>query len=313
VVKLPQKLAKDDLEKLGNITSMEISAVYTGENVENRLQIESDAFSKLVKIEHISLRGVKLAPNPHLIAWNGEEDDHEDETRKKHVHLKEEAGEEHHEEISLETLKAKLQFQEKLPPILPYDEYLKFLESHGKLTTFANVTSLKTLKLTDVMIHHPNREMISGLPNLQELTFERCRIKFLGPRFFSGLSALKKLSLANNDILALDFQLFLGLESLESLDLSNNKIDHLSMLSFPHLPKLTDVSIINNPLTDVFPSSFMVFDNLKSLKIGDHEVQVSFVLQHKSRSKKIMKYSVCINNVTVCKLKYFPIKIKCFV
>lgn len=189
-----------------------------------------------------------------------------------------------------------LEIEEEIE-ILPYEVYVLEMQK-SKIVSFYGWKKLLVLRIHNCNIQELHYEMFDGLENLQHLSLENNDIKIVPPFTFFGALHIKTLSLSRNTILNLNYRSLAGLLCLEKLDLSDNNITRLSELTFPPFPKLQIIDLRKNPIKYIFPGSFAVMNNTKSLTIGDDLVQIDLSSDNSFQSLENLEYLNLINITT---------------
>lgn len=167
--------------------------------------------------------------------------------------------------ISLETLP-----EDEDIDIVPYDVYIQEIKK-SRLATFYGWDHLEVLRIHHCRLDELHWEMFDGLLELQHLSLEHNQIKIVPAFALYGAMHIKTLSLAYNSILDFNYRSLAGLLDLEILDLSHNSLSKLSELSFPPFPKLEYVDFRHNPIRFIFPASFGVMNNTRTMYLGSKE------------------------------------------
>lgn len=188
-----------------------------------------------------------------------------------------------------------LEIEEEIK-ILPYEVYILEMQ-RSKIVSFYGWKKLLVLRIHNCNIQELHYEIFDGLEILQHLSLENNNIRVVPPFTFFGALHIKSLSLARNHILNLNYRSLAGLLCLERLDLSDNNITRLSELTFPPFPKLEIVDLRKNPIKYIFPGSFAVMNNTKSLTIGDDMIQINLTSDNSFLSLDNLQY-LNLNNIT---------------
>ncbi|XP_055853024.1 leucine-rich repeat-containing protein 15-like [Episyrphus balteatus] len=154
--------------------------------------------------------------------------------------------------------------------IVPYDVYIQEIKK-SRLATFYGWEHLEVLRINHCRLDEMHWEMFDGLLELQHLSLEHNEIKIVPAFALYGAMHIKTLSLAYNSILDFNYRSLAGLLDLEVLDLSHNSLSKLSELSFPPFPKLEYVDFRHNPIRYIFPASFGVMNNTRTMHLGSKE------------------------------------------
>lgn len=178
--------------------------------------------------------------------------------------------------------------------IVPYEVYL-MEKKRAKSITFYGWTSLLILRIHDCQLDELYWEIFDGLETLEHLSLEHNKIKIVPPFAFFGAINIKSLSLARNFILDLHYRALAGLLELEQLDLSYNNITKLSELSFPPFPKLQKLDLRNNPIKYIFPATFGVMNNTKSMYFGSSEVALDLNTEDNFQYLNLLEELVIMN------------------
>ncbi|XP_063989049.1 toll-like receptor Tollo [Diachasmimorpha longicaudata] len=151
------------------------------------------------------------------------------------------------------------------------------------------------------------RDFFTPLKHLQELTIERCKIRYLPAGAFAsarnlrsltirthnndwsgmsmeinrdalrGLDRLRNLDLGDNNVWSLPTELLCAVPDLVSLNLTRNKLQDVLSLDFSQplsvcTPKLEVLELSDNDLNSLSNSSFRGLGKLKSLMLQDNDI-----------------------------------------
>jgi Leucine-rich repeat (LRR) protein len=194
----------------------------------NRIeQLESDVFSGLVDLEYIDLVGNKLQfLHPHTF-------------------------------VRLPNLLT-LNLSNNSALQIPTDRH--FINSHSlkhlgisgcnvfsvSVETFANVSALEWLDLSENRIRSLDIFLLKVLPKLTKLRLNRNEISEIIPGTFENFSRLEYLELVNNRIEHLRSDVFSGLVNLKYIHLQGNKLQYLHPDTFVGLPNLQSLFLSDN-------------------------------------------------------------------
>ncbi|XP_051926302.1 TLR4 interactor with leucine rich repeats [Hippocampus zosterae] len=128
--------------------------------------------------------------------------------------------------------------------------------------TFAHLTALTTLLLSENEIQHVGNKVFHNLTKLSTLSLCNNRIAHLHRGTLLGFSSLKEFLIDGNELEDIPAGLLDPLELVEHLDFSRNRISRVDSLAFIHLKHLRVLKLRNNFLTslpgDIFnPNNFL--------------------------------------------------------
>ena len=139
--------------------------------------------------------------------------------------------------------------------------------------SFADLTSLQVLDLSENKMAAVGAETFAMLPELRILRLSFNAIKNISPSAFIRLGQLKSLSLSGNELNALDAGVLQGLDSLSSLSLDRNEIAKVALDAFTSVAlTLEDLTLDNNKLSRV-PKAVSALVNLRTLDLGENEIR----------------------------------------
>ena len=144
-------------------------------------------------------------------------------------------------------------------------------EATFSLSKFKNVTKL----FIDGIINEIRYKTFSVFPFLNELTIDRCKLRYIAKGAFEGVKKLQVLHLANNALTVLPE---LPLRYLKTLDLSRNKITELVRKPFKFLKNLEVLSLKGNGLraNDITTSTFSGLTAINLLDLSNNQLTDKF-------------------------------------
>ena len=152
------------------------------------------------------------------------------------------------------------------PHVVSYDEFR--LHAAPQYSSFANLTSLRFLRLAHAGLEELQWQLFEGLSELRHLRLEHQLVRTLPDFAFFGCPGLRQLSLAGNRLLSVNMKGFAGLLDLETLDLSDNLISELSYITFAPFPMLRELSLAGNPVQTVLEGALDMMNGTEILRLG---------------------------------------------
>lgn len=235
------------------------------------------SFIQNVNFESIQLVGSETAKRPNNPIHPSESFDYVPNSEKVAYNL------------SLETLDEEIE-------ILPYEVYIMEIKK-SRMASFYGWENLEVLRIHNCKLDELYWEMFDGLIQLQHLSLEHNEIKIIPAFALYGVLHIKTLSLAHNYILDLNYRSLAGLLDLEILDLSYNNISKLSEMTFPPFPKLESIDFRHNPIRYIFPATFGIMNNTKTMFLGSKEAILELIANNPFESLELLKF-LSITNLT---------------
>lgn len=137
-------------------------------------------------------------------------------------------------------------------------------------TTFYGFKGLEMLQLNENKVVM-QQDTFEGLTNLNFLSFDKCKIRDIDPKWFIPLKSLKRLSFSKNEITELTSNVFSALVQLKELYLHFNLLKYITMNPFSKLWSLTKLNLSLNIIDFIAEGSFQ---DLKSLRYSMFSVCV---------------------------------------
>lgn len=113
---------------------------------------------------------------------------------------------------------------------------------------FRQINSVKTMKIMNISYDSFSENLLTNLPNLQDLTIHG-NLSAIDYDAFTSAPELKNLDISNCNLTRLSVDAFFGLSKLIRLDMSHNLISELNPGLFDHLTSLTELFLHHNKLT----------------------------------------------------------------
>jgi Leucine-rich repeat (LRR) protein len=132
---------------------------------------------------------------------------------------------------------------------------------------FSGLTQLQILNLYSNNLTNLNKDIFSGLTQLQELNFASNNLTNLDKDLFKYNTQLQKLYLWDNNLTNLDKNIFSGLTQLQELYLSRNNLTNLDKDLFKYNTQLQILSFSNNQLTNLDKDIFSGLTQLQKLSL----------------------------------------------
>ncbi|XP_054266773.1 protein toll-like [Macrosteles quadrilineatus] len=136
----------------------------------------------------------------------------------------------------------------------------------------ANLTKIKTVRLSGSKITSLPEDMFSGSINVVDLHLNRNLLTTLPDKIFLDLENLEYLDLSQNKITSLPGGLFSRTGRLKTLKLYYNQIADLPSNLFLQLKNLEFLDLRFNKLRDIRGDQFKTLDKLRSLNISDNQL-----------------------------------------
>ncbi|XP_015212611.2 TLR4 interactor with leucine rich repeats [Lepisosteus oculatus] len=154
---------------------------------------------------------------------------------------------------------------------------LRFLNLSGNkqtalrsVLTFAHLSSLTTLLLSENDIQHVGDGVFQNLKKLSKLSLSNNKISHLGTQALRGLSAVRELLIDGNLLTDIPLGLLDPLEKIEELDFSHNLISEVNSLAFRESKHLKVLKLKNNRLTALSGNIFAFNNGLYSLDLNEN-------------------------------------------
>lgn len=116
--------------------------------------------------------------------------------------------------------------------------------------SFIGLKMLKKLTLTNLVVTLLKRELLTGMPNLNELVMSG-NITELEFDAFLEVFRLQKLIISQCSLQNISMDSFIGLERLKILDLSHNLLEYLNPGTFDPLKNLKELYLHNNKFSEL--------------------------------------------------------------
>lgn len=144
--------------------------------------------------------------------------------------------------------------------------------------SFVGLKQLKKLTLRNLKITILKREILTGIPNLQELILSG-NIPELEFDAFVEVKMVEKLILAKCNICNVSMDAFLGLDKLKILDLSKNQLEYLPLGVFDDLTNLQELYLSNNKL-QTLPKGIFSYVHPKLIRMNNNPWHCSCEMSH---------------------------------
>jgi Leucine-rich repeat (LRR) protein len=155
---------------------------------------------------------------------------------------------------------------------ITFDNYNGKLKSINEIYYIKNPENVKSLYLTYNNLTNLDKDIFSGLTQLQKLDLSKNKLTSLDKELFSGLTQLQKLDLSKNKLTSLDKELFSGLTQLQKLYLWNNNLTQLDKNLFKNNTQLQELYLEDNKLTHLDKDLFKYNTQLRILSLGDNNL-----------------------------------------
>ncbi|XP_071445732.1 chondroadherin-like protein [Hetaerina americana] len=158
---------------------------------------------------------------------------------------------------------------------------------------FANLLTLRTLKLESNGLRSIPHRALSRLGSLSDLSLAGNDIDTLGRRAFGVLPVISTLSLARNNISQIESRAFDGLLQLLKLDLSLNKISHLKNDVFQGLVSLQSLDLSYNQIEKLDNKTNSLLEDCLSLeRLNLSHNRIAFVTRKMFPSSPYVPYKL---------------------
>nr|XP_021181079.2 connectin [Helicoverpa armigera] len=138
--------------------------------------------------------------------------------------------------------------------------------------SFAHLPNITTLNLEENMIIDIDAEAFYDLPKLQKLVFTKNNISTIRNGTFQHTFNLLELDLNKNNIYYLNRRTFDGLANLRKLDLRKNRIQNLTEFTFAELWNLQELLLGKNDLRYISERAFDGLSQLRKLSLDDNKL-----------------------------------------
>ena len=142
----------------------------------------------------------------------------------------------------------------------------------GNNRWIAGLVNLKTLNLSNNLIHRLHALTFRNLFNLEELDLSKNRLRTLPANVFSDLVKLEELNLGDNQIRGLPAALFVDTESLRGLNMSNNQIRVLPAAVFDKLTELEELDLSDNQIANLPTNVFSKTTEIEYLWLHGNKI-----------------------------------------
>ncbi|KAJ2951600.1 hypothetical protein O0L34_g13756 [Tuta absoluta] len=137
---------------------------------------------------------------------------------------------------------------------------------------FAHLPNITTINLEDNMIIEIPTLAFYDLPKLQKLIFTKNNISSIKDGAFQHTFNLLELDLNKNNIFHLNRRTFDGLANLRKLDLRRNRIYNLTEFTFAELWNLQELLLGKNDLKFISERAFDGLSQLRKLSLDDNKL-----------------------------------------
>ncbi|KAK7573831.1 hypothetical protein V9T40_011022 [Parthenolecanium corni] len=166
---------------------------------------------------------------------------------------------------------------------------------------FANLTTLKTLKLDYNSLQYLPNNLFYKTRNLTFLTLKNNKMTSLGEYVFKDAPNLETLDLGHNNLTTLNASVFSSLTKLVHLYLDNNQLEFLDRSIFQSLTSLNRLYMNHNRLTSLEPQLFSSLARLKLINLSYNHVNMSSGIEDFSvlnNCREIENIDLSYNNVS---------------
>ncbi|VVC96560.1 unnamed protein product [Leptidea sinapis] len=139
--------------------------------------------------------------------------------------------------------------------------------------SFANLTNLKEILLSQNNIHTMEQYAFAHHPNLTHINLENNSILEIEKDTFVDLPNLQKLTLVGNNITTISNGAFQYTFNLLELDLNKNLIFHLNRHTFDGLANLRRLDLRKNQIYNLTEFTFAELWNLQELLLGNNDLK----------------------------------------
>lgn len=141
-----------------------------------------------------------------------------------------------------------------------------------QLYSFAHLPNITSISLEDNNIIDIDAEAFYDLPKLQKLVFTKNNISTIRNQTFLHTFNLLELDLNKNNIYYLNRHTFDGLANLRKLDLRRNRIHNLTEFTFAELWNLQELLLGKNDLRFISERAFDGLSQLRKLSLDDNKL-----------------------------------------
>lgn len=131
---------------------------------------------------------------------------------------------------------------------------------------------MPSLDLSNNNITRINNGVFYDQENIEVLSFNKNRLRFLNGKMFTGLFGLNSLNFAENEIVEVSPRTFYEMPKLRRLNLNGNRIETIGDFWFNEINKLRKLDLSDNHINKFNRSSFARLHHLKELNLSGNRI-----------------------------------------